>query len=107
LPFGTWVQIAGATFGTTATLAQPLTGWYGLPTASILPSLPGVPTFDDSQSYVDSRWLAWFYASPTYSRFIRYSISSAATPKHGLKINVTGSTPNAGMINVDFSGFHQ
>ena len=105
LPFQTRVQITDATFGTTPTPAQPLTSWWGNATASMLPGLPGVATFDDSQNYVDTRWAPWFYANPVFSPFIRESISSALTPKYGVKINVVSSTPNDGMINVDFSGY--
>jgi immune inhibitor A len=105
-PFSTLAQTADATFSTQPVPAQPLMSWFGLPTRSSLPAAPAEPTFDDSKSYVDPRWLPWFYTN-AYSDFIRLSISSVRTPTYGLKITVTDSNPNAGKIKVDFTGFRR
>jgi hypothetical protein len=103
-PFPTWIQIADATFSTGSTPAQPLTNWFGVPTASTTPASPAQSLFDDSKSYVDTRWAAWFYTNP-YSYYIRLSISSVRTPSYGVKIQVTDVAPNAGKVAVDFTGF--
>ena len=105
LPFRTRIQLADAAFGLTTTPNQPLTSWFGVPTNSALPQLAGVPTFDDSVTYVDRTWEPWFYSSD-YSAYIRNSIDSVLTPHYGLKITVTGGNSQAGKINVDFGGFH-
>jgi len=104
LPFRTRIQLADATFGLDPTPQQPISSWFGVLTNSYLPSLPGVPTFDDSVTYVDDTWSPWFNSGP-YGVYINYSINSVDTPTYGLKMTVTGSNPNAGKVTVDFSGF--
>lgn len=104
LPLRTRVQLADATFSLDPTEQQPFIRWESVPTNSYLPALPGVPTFDDGITYVDSSWAPWFYADP-YGWYIRNSISSVHTPTYGLKITVERSNPNGGRVSVDFSGF--
>lgn len=104
LPYPTWTQLVDSTFSTQPVPAQPITNWWGVPSASSLPVSSAQPTFDDSKSYVDTRFYPWFYSSP-YSVYIRYSISSVLTPTYGLKLHVTGSNPNAGKVTVDFTGY--
>ena len=104
-PFPTWVQIADGTFSTESVAAQPLTNWFGIPTASSTPASPAQTTFDDSKSYIDTRWAPWFNVNP-FSYYIRLSISSVRTPSYGVKIHVTDANPNAGKVTVDFTGFH-
>ncbi len=100
------IQAADAGFGLTDVPEQPITSWFGLTTDSALPALAGVPTFDDSVSYIDDVWQPWFRAPTSWSTYVRYSIDSVLNPHYGLKITVKGGSPTAGRIAVDFSGFH-
>jgi len=103
-PFPTWIQMVDAAFGQTPVPEQSLTHWWGIPTTSVMPELPGVATFDDGLSYADTTWAPWLNAGP-YSWLILNAVSSVATPSYGLMIHVLSSTPTAGRLAVDFTGY--
>jgi bacillopeptidase F (M6 metalloprotease family) len=102
MPFRTRIQLADAAFGLQPTKEQPIKSWFEVLTDSKLPSLSGVPIFDDSKTYLDDKWEPWFYTNQ-FSTYIRNSINSVDTPAYGLKITVKDENSKAGIINVDFS----
>ncbi|MEW5803916.1 MAG: immune inhibitor A domain-containing protein [bacterium] len=87
LPFCTRLQITDATFGLNPTLQSSLTRWFGLPVSAQIPQLPPVSVFDDSKSYVDTSWSAWFESRP-FGVYIRNTINSVDTPACGLRVIV-------------------
>ena len=107
LPFCTRLQITDAAFGLKPTTKSILTRWFGLPVSSQIPELPPVCVFDDSISYVDRSWSAWFDSRP-FGIYIRNSINSVDTCTYGLKAIVEEENAFGGArISVDFTSTQQ
>jgi len=103
LPFCTRLQITDAAFGLKLTTKSSLTRWFGLPVSSQIPELPPVSVFDDSISYVDKSWAAWFESWP-FGIYICNSINSVDTGTYGLKVTVEKENAFEGArISVDFT----
>ncbi len=98
-PLRTRLQVADAAFARWATIPIEITA-FGATVAH--GPFPGVPVFDDSLSYFDPE----FHDSGGAQAIRTNAVASAITPHYGLKITVKSGTPTAGMVRVDFRGFH-
>lgn len=104
LPFRTRIQLYDAAFSTRPAKEQTITSWYGLIFPTVLPSLPPVRVFDDSNLYVDTTYYDIALANNDadfYWDVVTSSMNSAKTPHYGVKWYLRGADRNRAYILVD------
>ena len=114
LPAPTYMNLADATFNRGFQAGQDLTRSYdGVAARITIPAAARVAVFDDSKSWIDTRWkpyLTWdtavwpaAYTDP--SGWLTDSLNSTTVPTRGLKISVAprGGTNAGGLVTVDYS----
>lgn len=104
LPFRTRIQLFDAAFSVNPAKEQTITSWYGLIFPTVLPSLPPVKNFDDSNLYVDTTYydIAVNNDDPYfYWDVVTGAMNSVITPRYGVKWYLRGMDSTKAYILVD------